>query len=135
MPTIEINSWLSEIAQYMHANTFGVFGNTPTANIFICSLPDSPVISTGLFTSGGPHYPEGIRPLNDLNLQILLRRTKPADGLSYATVLFNLLDNKWNITPSFKGRIVGQHKPGPFYLSAAGYPVYTLNFNAVLGRR
>jgi len=132
MGQVNVGSWLAEIAQYMHSNTLGVFGNTPTANIFLGALPDSPVLAFGLFATGGPYYTGD--PLNHLELQALIRRTKNIDGLQYATTLFNLLDDKWNITPSFNGRITPQHRPGPFFISAAGYPVYTLNFRAVLGR-
>lgn len=132
---IEISSWLTEIAQYLNDNTVGVFGNTPTANIFLQQLPDSPVIALGVFATGGPGGSEGINPLDTINLQILIRRTKNIDGLRYATIVFNLLDNKWNITPSFKGRLIGDHQPGPMYLSSSNQPVYSLNFQAVLGRK
>lgn len=132
---VEISSWLVEIAQYLHNNTLGVYGNTPTANIFTQQLPDSPVLAIGVFVTGGPGGPEGIDPLEHLNLQVLIRRTKNIDGLRYANAVFSLLDNTWNITPSFSCRVVGDHMPGPNYLAASGHPVYTLNFSAVLGRK
>lgn len=133
MSQVNVGSWMAEIAQYLHNNTFGVFGSTPTANIFLGALPDSPVLAVGLISTGGPVYQGD--PLNHCEFQALIRRTKNMDGLQYATTLFNLLDDKWNITPSFSGRIVAQHRPGPFYLSAGGSFVYTLNFRAVLGRK
>lgn len=132
---VNLSSWLAELAQYLHNNTAGVFGNTPTANIFLQQLPNSPVLAIGLFAAGGPGGPEGIEPLDRPNLQCLVRRTTNIDGLRYATLVFDLLDNKWNITPSFNGRIVGDALPGAYFLSANGYPVYTLNFSAVLGRK
>lgn len=132
---IFVNSWLVEIAQYLHNNTAGVYGNTPTANIFTQQLPDSPILAIGVFTSGGPAGPEGMDPFDHPNLQVLVRRTKNIDGLQYAALIFNLLDNKWNITPSFSGRLIGDHLPGPFYLSGAGQPVYTLNFSSVIKGR
>lgn len=133
MSQINIGSWLAEIAQYMHNNTVGVFGNTPTANIYLGALPDSPVLAFGLISTGGPVYTGD--PINNCEFQALIRRTKNMDGLQYATILFNLLDDKWNITPSFNGRISAQHRPGPFYISAGGHSVYSLNFRAVLGRK
>ena len=132
---LETSSWLAELAQYLHNNTAGVYGNTPTANIFLQQLPDSPVLAIGLFASGGPNGPEGLDPLNRPYLQCLVRRTTNIDGLRYATLVFDLLDNKWNITPSFSGRIVGDALPGSYFLSPKGYPVYTLNFSAVIGRK
>ncbi len=132
--SIHIDSWLSELAQYLHNNTAGVYGNTPTANIFLQQLPNSPILAVGLYGTGGPNQSEGIDPLNRVSLQVLVRRTKNIEGLMYATLIWRLLDNKWNIVPSFNGRVVADHKPGPFYISGGGYPVYTLNFSAVLGR-
>jgi hypothetical protein len=129
---VEITSWLVEIAQHLHNNTVGVYGNTPTANIFTQQLPDSPVLAIGVFIAGGPGGPDGENPLTQLNLQVLVRRTKNIDGLRYAEMVFRLLDNTWNITPSYACRVVGDHMPGPNYLASSGYPVYTLNFSATL---
>ncbi|SRR6266436_8578550 len=129
------SSWLAELAMYLHNNTAGVFGNTPTANIFLQQLPDSPVLAIGLFASGGLSGPEGLNPLNYPFLQCLVRRTTNIDGLRYASLVFSLLDNTWNITPSFNGRIIGDALPGAYYLSSKGYPVFTLNFSAVIGRK
>jgi len=135
MAVTELSSWITELAQYLHANTVGVFGNTPTANIFLQTLPDSPVIAIALIASGGRNDPDGIDPLNRPTLQVLVRRTKSIDGLNYAKLVFSVLDNTWNITPSFNGRLVGDHLPGPNYQSAAGYTVYILNFTSTLGRK
>lgn len=131
--SIEISSWLTEIAQALHNATAGIFGNVPTANIFLQQLPDSPVLAIGVYATGGSNDPIGIDPLSNLNLQVQVRRTKPIDGLRYATQVFNILDNTWNITPSFNSRIIGDHMPGPFYFDAAGCPVYTLNFSVRMG--
>jgi len=130
-----LSSWLIEIAQYLHNNTVGVYGNTPTANIFVQQLPDSPVIAIAVIASGGPGGSDGVNPMETPNLQVLVRRQKNIEGLQYASQVFSLLDNTWNITPSFNGRIIGDHLPGPHYLTSAGFPVYTLNFQAVLGRK
>lgn len=131
----DLSSWLAELATYLHNNTAGVYGNTPTANIFLQQLPDSPVLAIGLFVSGGQGGAESLFPLDRPSLQCLVRRTTNIDGLRYATLVFDLLDNKWNITPSFNGRIIGDAMPGSYFLSPKGYPVYTLNFSAVLGRK
>src|SRR3990172_7916942 len=104
--SIEISSWLTEIAQVLHNTTVGVFGNVPTANIFLQQLPNSPVLAIGVYATGGPGGSDGIDPLTDLNLQVLVRRIKNIDGLRYATQVFNILDNVWNITPSFNGRVI-----------------------------
>lgn len=127
-----VDSWLSEVAQYLHNNTVGIFGNTPTANIFVGNLPNSPVAVVGLFATGGPHSSDGIDPFHRPTLQILIRTTSSSDGLRRAKLVFSLLDDKWNITPSFKGRILPDHLPGPNYLSDVGHVVYSLNFTGVL---
>lgn len=128
----DISSWLYEVAQYLAANTVGVFGNTITSNIFLQQLPDSPAIAISLHATGGPNDPLGIDPLTRLNLQVQVRRIKNLEGLRYANQIFSLLDNKWNITTSFAERVVCDHQPGPFYRSASGLPVYTLNFSITL---
>ncbi len=128
----EITSWLYEVAQYLSSNTVGVFGNTITSNIFLQQLPDSPALAISLHATGGPNEPTGIDPLTRINLQVQVRRMKNLEGLRYAFQIFSLLDNKWNITTSYAERIVGDHLPGPFYRSASGLPVYTLNFRATL---
>src|SRR5258705_919497 len=102
---MDLSSWLAELATYLHNNSAGVYGNTPTANIFLQQLPNSPVLAIGLFITGGQAGPESLDPLERPSLQCLVRRTTNIDGLRYATLVFNLLDNKWNITPSFNGRI------------------------------
>jgi hypothetical protein len=129
------SSWLAELAQFLHNNTAGVYGNTPTANIFLQQLPDSPVLAIGLFATGGQAGVDSLDPLSRPYLQCLVRRTTNIDGLRYATLVFNIIDNKWNITPSFNGRLVGDALPGSYYLSSKGYPVYTLNFSGVFGRK
>lgn len=132
--SFDVSSWLSEIGQYLHNNTVGVYGNTPTANIFLQQLPNSPVLAIGIFATGGIGLTND-DPIKRLNLQVLIRRQYNLEGLRYANTVFDLLDGQWNITPSFNGRILADHEPGPNYLSANNYPVYTLNFHAVLGRK
>lgn len=133
MPIVELSSWMSEVAQYLANNTVGVYGNTITSNIFLQQMPDSPALAISLHITGGPSQPVGIDPLTRFNLQVQIRRIKNLEGLRYATQIFRILDNQWDIT-SFNERIIADHKPGPFYRSASGLPVYTLNFQVIIGK-
>lgn len=130
---INISSWLAEVGTFIHTNGAGVFGNTPTANIFVGRLPNSPVNAMALVASGGPGGSDGIDPLTQLRLQVLVRRTSNMSGLRDAETVFNLVDNTWNITPNFNGRYIGEALPGGFYISEAGHPIYFLNFICTMG--
>ena len=131
MPT-NIGSWLNELGLYLNNNGGGVYGNTPTANIFLTQLPSSPEASIALIASGGANDPEGIDPLDRPSLAVLVRRRTHLQGLAAAQVIFNLLDNKWNILPSYHGRCIADALVGTNYLDSAGMPVYPLNFTWVI---
>ena len=125
-----VGSWLYEVGQYLQASGVGTLGTT----LFVGQFPNSPSNSTALVASGGQKQSEGVDPLYRPTLTILVRRTTKTEAENAATTIFNLLDTKWNILTTYKGRCVPDHLPGPNFLSESGHPIYSLNFSWTLGR-
>jgi len=127
----DVDSWLREIAEYLQAGGVGTIGSS----LFIERLPDAPIAATALYATGGTHAAHGSDPLHRPTLQILVRRETERAAMQAAKFIFSLLDDKWNVTPSFPGRCTADHLPGPSFLSEAGFPVFSLNFTWVVKTR
>ena len=114
---------IEDVANYLAAQGQGVVGT----DIFMNDLPSSPVVAIGIYNTGGPES-EMVDPVHRDGFQLLMRGEQHSIQLPKARTVYNLLHDKWNILTERKGRIVGELRPGSYYLDDANFVVYTLNF-------
>ena len=122
---------LEDVATYL--NTWGI--STLGYNMFICNMPVSPIKCLSIFSSGGLMAPTNA-PYYNPQFQILIRDTA-YNTLSLGKLsdyIFTLLNDKWNILPRFKGRVMAMRPPGVNYKDETGNWVYSLEFQAIVAK-
>jgi hypothetical protein len=124
--TIPLYQVLDKTATLLASLGFGTIGNTPTANLFKMTMPESPTVCTVVVLNGGPVDPSD--PTRRCEIQVLHRNTHIGSGMVFIENVYAALHNSWNNLPNIGGRFAGRHLPGLHFRNEADYPVFSQNF-------
>jgi hypothetical protein len=117
---------LKDIATHLHSIGVGKLNS----NLFIGDLPNSPIDAIGIYSSPGTLEQVVTKPA----FQILIRKKSGsgfASAARLADYIFHVLDDKWDVLQTNKGRITASSTSGTNYRDDAGNWVFSLNFQAI----
>lgn len=117
-----ISVLLPRIASHICSLGFGAYG----INVFAGTMPTTPYVCLGIFSTGGYSKPRD--PLKLPSLQIAYRTTSVASGISLISSLNNALTEGTTIMCDFPGFFEQQGDPGPHYVDGNNHFVFTLNY-------
>lgn len=120
---------VESLARYLQRSGLGTMGT----DLFIKSLPPSPIPCVGVFDIGGST--DVSSPISRPEFQILVRDRSDQLALTKAWSVYNAVNAKWNIlysdeaqTVVVEGRMKSMVLPGASYYDPANNVVYSLNF-------
>lgn len=121
---------ISETADYLVGKGEGTLGST----IFIGQSPPN-VVNCILITPTGGARPVLEKTTKSPTIQILIRNTSFNTASTKAKTIFDYFDDSWNVLSTIKGRCIGNHLPGPYYVDESGNFVFTLNMTFVITQK
>jgi len=117
---------LKQTVAYLESNGVG----SQALTLFYGQLPDTPVNCTAVL--GGPglrdEFESGLRKPT---IQVLVRAETFDTAADRADDIFKLLDSKWNVLTTIKGRWMAQNTAGVNFRDTNNFPVFSLNFNLI----
>lgn len=121
---------LTAIGSYVGAAGYGSMTGED-ANIKLGEMPELPYACLGIFLTGGSVVAGD--PLEHKSIQIVYRNPNPETAMTVANSIHSLFSGtygvKWCVlSPTYKGRFVASHEPGPHALDSNKHTVYTLNY-------
>lgn len=122
-----MNQLQREIGQYLQNSGVG----TLSLGIFLGQMPASPSTALAVIGTGGPRNRLEPRQLRRASVQVLSRSNDLAVARSAAETVFELIDGRWNILSTIKGKFTADHQVGPMYRDGSGFFVFTTNYSLV----
>lgn len=111
---------IEDVATYLQGLGYGTKGS----NLFLLTLPATPVVCRSIHLTGGPQP----NALDFQRFQILVRDTDITSAHTTAQSIWQALDQKKPDLARFAGWVQADHPVGPRFVDQNNRPVMTLNF-------
>lgn len=119
----QIHPWelVRELAEFLAVQGIGL---TLETNLFIGTLPATPVNATMILSDGGPRIAQDV--LSRPHIQIYVRNTHVQSGGAQAALIVDKLDKRAVRTAHFVGWSVADQYTGLYYFNENNHPVHPI---------